>query len=325
MLPRFSQTTGFTLIEFIASLSLGLSLVAGVLVIFLQTNRSAIQDEEIARVLENGRFLLRLLSREMAMAGFWGKIVDAGAITLHSSVGVGQDCGDGNAGIWAVEPVAMEFLDDVNSGDVASNFECLPAAAVRVDTDVIAIKRTADANTKDAAIVENQLYLRSAGSRGEVFLGRGVSTPPLPDYAATNWAVMPQVFYIRDYSIYPGDSIPAFCRAFLDSSASPDMRNECLVEGVENLQIEFGVDTDSDWMVNYYDPSPTTAEIQESVSARIHILVRSVNVIPGYINDKSFALGLTRLVAANDGYYRRVFSSTVLLRNPTELVGLGMH
>ena len=58
------------------------------------------------------------------------------------------------------------------------------------------------------------------------------------------------------------------------------------MEGVEDLQFEFGIDTDADGVPNQYKSAPTGAEMKHAVMAKIHILLRSVSMIPGY-DDKN--------------------------------------
>jgi type IV pilus assembly protein PilW len=89
------------------------------------------------------------------------------------------------------------------------------------------------------------------------------------------------------------------------------------------MQTEFGVDGDGDFVADYYTAAPTAAEIGDAVSARIYVLARSISEVPDYVNDKTYRLGAKVIAAANDGFYRRVFSTTVLLRNPTNLAGVG--
>jgi len=314
------RQAGFTMIELVVALGLGLVLVTGTVVIFVQNNRSATQDEEISRVLENGRFVMRMVARELAMSGFWGTFLDIDTTTNHASVVLGQDCGDGSA--WVTEPDALQILDDSTAATVAATFSCLPSTDVVVGTDVIAIKRSADAETADASLVANELYLRTNGVNGQFFLGGGTGTPPALTGVESNWAYYPRVYYIRDYSVANDDGVPTFCRAFLDNSSPPDMTNECLVEGIENIQLEIGVDNDNDFIADYYTAAPTADELFGGVAARVWILVRSVNAVPGYLNDKTYNLGGVNVAAANDGFYRRVFTSTIVLRNPANLTGL---
>lgn len=320
-MKRYKRQAGFTLIELVLSLGLGLFLVAGTVTVFIQNNRSAFQDEEISRVLENGRYVMRLLSRELAMAGFWGKFLDVETTTNHASIGIGQDCGNG-VDPWAMDLAAIQFLDNSTAATVAATFACIPSANVVTGTDLLAVKRVADSSTADVGIVNNTIYMRSNGDAATMFLGGGAATPPILTGIETNWTYLPQIYYIRDYAETASDGIPTLCRVHLDNSSPANMTTEVLVDGVENLQIEFGIDEDDDFIANYYTAEPTAAEIFDAVSARIYVLVVSVNEIPDYTNDKTYTLGSTTVNAANDGFYRRVFNTTVVLRNPSNLIGL---
>ncbi len=321
MMKRQRSHSGFTLIELIVAMGLGLTFVAGTVVVFIQTSRSTSQDDEIARVLENGRFVMRFVSRELAMAGFWGKFLDIETATDHLSATVGTECGDG-VNPWILELDALQFLNDATTATTAATFGCLPSADIVAGSDIFAVKRVADAETLDANIVSSQMYMRTNGVAAQMFRGAGVGTPPALGGTEANWAYFPQVFYLRNYSVVSGDGIPTLCRAALDSGSPPDMRSECLVEGVENIQIEFGVDDDDDFIANYYTATPTAVEIFDSVSVRLYVLVRGVNEMPNYTNDKTYIMGSTTIAAANDGFFRRVFSTTVVLRNPANLTGL---
>ena len=58
------------------------------------------------------------------------------------------------------------------------------------------------------------------------------------------------------------------------------------------------------------------AELQDAVSTRIYLLARSVEAVPRYTNSKIYRLGDLTLGPFNDRFYRRVYTTTVLLRNP---------
>ncbi|MBL4819565.1 MAG: PilW family protein [Gammaproteobacteria bacterium] len=321
-MKRHSKQAGFTIIELLVSMGLGLTLIAGAVNVFIQSNRSAQQDEQISIMLDNGRFIMRLVGRELAMAGYWGKYLDVATISEHASVNVGTDCGNG-VDDWAMDLRGVEILNNVTTATVAANFNCLPSASIVAGSDILGIKRVADNETADGSIDGGTMYLRTNGAGAQLFMGGGAGTPPALGGDEVNWAYMPTIFYLRDYAVTPGDNLPSLCRAFLNSTSPPDMENQCLVDGVEDLQIEFGVDTDRDFVADYYTGSPTAAEMINSVAARIHILVRSVDSVPNYLNDKTYVLGTKNVAAANDSFYRRVFSTTILLRNPTNLTGLG--
>ena len=75
------------------------------------------------------------------------------------------------------------------------------------------------------------------------------------------------------------------------------------------------MDDDGDFVADYYTGAPSAAELTDSVAARIYILARSVSEVPNYNNDKTYRLGAKIVPPANDGFYRRVFSTTVLLHD----------
>lgn len=305
---------GFTLTELLVSLALGLTLVSGLLTLFMQGRRSAVQDQETVRLLENGRWALRHLSRELAMAGFWGQFTDGSQIGRHSSIDVSRDCGAAGEE-WLLRAQPLQFLNDASRSTVAAVFGCLPEADVVAGSDIIAIKRSADAPVADGQIESARVYLRSDGSDAVFF--QGGSSLPLPGAGAENWLYLPQVYYLRDYTGQTADGIPSLCRARLERrSGKPYMRSECLVAGIEDMQLEFGIDRDGDFGVDYYSPDPTAAELSAAVSVRFHILARSVQEVPQHQDDKTYRLGPITRPAAGDAHYRRVFSSTVLLRNP---------
>jgi hypothetical protein len=126
-----------------------------------------------------------------------------------------------------------------------------------------------------------------------------------------------------------GDGQTTLCRRFLnDTLPTPIMDEECLADGVENLQIEWGIDSNQDGSLDYYTSSPSSTELDSVLTARIHVLVRAAiagNTATGFTsvslgNDgKSYSMG--DYVSANDagfvgnGYVRRLFSTTVQLKN----------
>ena len=61
---------GFSLVELMVSMFLGVILTAGFVSTYLGAKRSAVYNEELARMQESGRYAMRLLSRELAMVGF---------------------------------------------------------------------------------------------------------------------------------------------------------------------------------------------------------------------------------------------------------------
>jgi hypothetical protein len=143
-----------------------------------------------------------------------------------------------------------------------------------------------------------------------------VADPGDAENSSEYWEMYSKVFYIRPYSV-AGDDIPTLCMKSLVGSR---MEGRCLVEGVENMQIVFGVDTDTipDRIPNQYVPAP--AALNAVVSARVTLLMRSIGELAtgAGVRKRSYQLGTTaNIIETNDAYLRRVFSTTVQVRNAT--------
>lgn len=322
---------GLSLVELLVSMLLGLILSAGIVSAYLGAKRNYFYEEQMARMQENGRYALRLLSRELIMAGFYGGIP---ALERIAPASVGTDCSDRDWVLDGTHP--LELVNDYDGLSVpvslhSTALTCLDSAAIALDTDLIAIKRTAaEASLRHGipdpgltvSTIENW-YLRLTSGEPPVWeklrsidlLDRNIALPSL-----SYWEAISRIIFIRKYSDsgLEGDDIPSLC---METLAGDAMTSRCLVEGVENMQLEFGIDTDADGVPNQYKSAPTGAEMQYAVAAKIHLLLRSISKISGHQDDKTYTLGQKILTAKHDAYLRRVVSTTVLFRNRIEPIG----
>lgn len=315
---------GFSLLELMVSILLGMLLTLGIVNIYLESTRNYVAEEDTARIQENGRFVMNHLKSELMQVGFYGGHADVGKIP---AVAVGDDCvGLGN---WVLDlGSSLEFVNDVSASLVTqrgTEFDCLPKSSIMPGTDVVSLKRTAgEARVRgglykpgSTSAQDRQWYLKivNYGEQKSWFYSDTSGFPNGTIGAGSNtdyWEFYTQIYFIRRYSILPGDGIPTLCVAML---ARNGMDSECLVEGVEDLQLEFGVDTSGDGAPNIFTDQPSAIEVEHAVVARISILLRGIRTIAGYSNAKSYRLGSKLLPARNDAYMRRVMTTTVALRN----------
>ncbi len=313
---------GLSLVELMIALSLGAILSFGVVNLFLGSKVTFFQDEQTAQLQENGRWALRYVVRELSMGGFLGGIIDGEAVT--TTIAVADDCSAG----WSNDTGAsLEHLDNVTDVEAIAAYGCLDSGDVLPGTDIVATRRTKDSpHVVDGSVVnspvDNTVYLRveEFGVTSSLVKGSQITVADKTAGSLVDvWQYQPQLLFIRNYSFAAGDGIPTLCRKMLTTStvAVALDSTECLVEGIENLQIEFGLDTDIpfDFVPDYYEMEPTAAELETAITARIYVLSRSISAVQGYTNDKSYRLGGMTVAAANDGYYRRVLQTTVMLRN----------
>lgn len=64
------RETGFSLVELLIALLLGLILIGGVLQVFLASRVTALANDELGRIQDNGRVAVSLLVRDIRLAGY---------------------------------------------------------------------------------------------------------------------------------------------------------------------------------------------------------------------------------------------------------------
>lgn len=127
----------------------------------------------------------------------------------------------------------------------------------------------------------------------------------------------------KNYAYYIDDNAfgsPALHRSAITvSSGSAGLEEQELVEGVENMQITYGIDNDDDGDADYYVAADTNGDgtedldVTEVVAIRISLLMRSIedNVLS---SAQTYSYN-GAAVTATDRRLRKVFTTTITLRN----------
>jgi len=90
-----------------------------------------------------------------------------------------------------------------------------------------------------------------------------------------------------------------------------------LIQGVEAMQVKYGVDTDQDLLANQYVNADAVTDWNNVVSISIAILVRSIDETGVEKDKRTYTLLDTNIPAFNDRRQRSVFTTTISLRNAT--------
>lgn len=345
------KSGGFTLIELMVALLLGLLLSGAIISVFLEGKNNFVQDDEVARVQENGRYALRLLSREIGMAGFFGGEPDA--IDVNGGAVTGNDCGPTGEN-WLLLGSTVEDPSDptthiaspmevLDSSDASTDdyYQCLTDGLVEDDTDILVVKRVSDSavvvdgewQAPVSALDADRYYLWTSNrGQGTTVLKQGsdydsgelasiISTASGSDV----WEYKAALFYVGTDQ----DGFPGLCKKELQDNGASVSDQRCLVQGIEDIQYELGVDIDGDNVPDQfvsddsYPPIVGGEDADAIVAVRIHVLIRSLNQINSVeAASKSFRLGGGKTVTtAVDKYFRMAMSTTVSIRNPTSIGG----
>ncbi len=110
------------------------------------------------------------------------------------------------------------------------------------------------------------------------------------------------------------NNIPALFVRHLGKGAKPTPKQEIL-EGVESLQVEYGEDLDADGSVNSYVSADLVKNWKNIISLKVSLLLRSSNNHVIKTAQKITFNGALIRVDEGDRYLRRVFSTTLFIRN----------
>ncbi len=311
---------GFTLVELMIALALGLTLSGAITKIYLQNNASSRQDEQVSRLQENARFALKLLSREIAMAGFSGGIPEQTTIPIGT---LASGCATDAWSLNLTQP--LDFIDNVDPSTALKTtgnetLTCNLSPNLKKDTDIISIKRTADRPAAENGVtlvadtsLDKQWFLQLSDNRSTKLWFNSTNASAFKAALGSHgsgidmWPFYHKIFFIKNTN-----AIPSLCAKELNGSQFTD---HCYVDGIENIQIEIGLDTDQDATPDIFKSSPTSAEMADAVVVRLYVLARSIEAIPHYTNSKNYYLGSTTIPSPNDGFFRRVYSTTIQIKN----------
>jgi len=324
---------GATLIQVLVGMAIGVSLIGALGTYFIQGSRSSREDINVANMLNELGFAAGQLALDLEMAGFWAQVHDPSAIQFDGTLAIsGTDCG---AAGWYRDLRALQVLDNNTGASGArplSEFPCLAAGDVVAGTDVVAVKRLlgriAGTDTETAQLRAGTLYLRTHERFGLLYL-HGAGTPAAMATPWQNWEYVPAVYFVQSYTV-AGDGVPSLCRRVLRSASggAPAYATECLAQGIENLQVEIGVDSDEDGTANFFTPTPTAQQLNAAATARIYVQARSLRADVNYVNEKTYQIGNAAPFTPGGNerhYFRKTLATEVALRNPRGLQGVAIQ
>ncbi|QSX41647.1 PilW family protein [Shewanella cyperi] len=328
MYAFYKKQQGFSLVELMVALIIGLFLSAGILSIFSMSATNVTTTSQFSQIQENGRIALAILERDLSQLGFMGDITGTdfvidGNTTLDASIpaAVTNDCigaGANNATFPKDTPAHFRKLWGYEKGVIAASLElkCLDVSGVKNKTDVIQMKRLIGPNTAAAALLTNRYYLATTANQA-VFFNGAAGAPALDN--ARFWEYQHHVYFIA----VNANKVPELRRKTLSTAGMSN--DEQLVEGIENMRIMYGYDNDGDDTADRYVSAENVTDqmwdnelFQRLVSIQVYLLVRAVDEDKSYTNDVQYTLGDKAIPIAEtkDHFRRKVVSSTIVLENP---------
>ncbi|BAU47703.1 type IV pilus assembly protein PilW [Sulfurifustis variabilis] len=358
---------GVNLVELMVAMTIGLLILAAVSTLLLDSKRSYVMQDGMARLQENARHAMQTIMRDLRMAGYYGCADEITSVTNTlngSSGGEAFDVsnpiqGSDDRSNWyplaspAVPPptdmlagtdaIAIRYLDPNTEVDVDEPFMPTTSAALHTSGSGLKVGEIVFVNDCSAGAL---FQITGPGNMGDAVTGTVVHNTgsdgdsKVPGNSTKNLGKIFEddakiakyyyaLYYVKESEV---SGQPALHRITLITEGDEVKTKEYeLVEGIEDLQLLYGEDTvNGDRVPDVYRKANEVTNWSNVVSARIGLVARSlahtdsgskeyrpfIDTTPGYDvdgdgeYDPNYDDG-----PKNDNYQRRVFRTTVVLRN----------
>jgi len=309
------REAGVSLVELLVSLAIGGVLIFGAMKAYVDSRRAYAVDETIVRMQETARYALSVMEPDLRMANYWGLLKGAESIAGQANPGDVESVPGGNAAKTCGKNFAMDLASSIEGTNdtyaaacEAKNGHPMPHA------DTITIRRASTARSNASARAGP---LRICSTRTT-----GVLVASLSDSATCAAAsATPSIAQINDLVVhlyYVGQDsdqrtgVPSLRRKVLN--AKPDFDDVEIVANVEDMQIQYGVDTSggvgprSGAATRYLDAGPTLSALLNStsspaqiVSVRLWLLIRADTPEVGFTDTRVYEYGNRRAAHGKTG------------------------
>lgn len=334
--PQRHRQRGLSLIELMVGITIGLLIVAGMAVLFANTSQSRTELEKSSRLIENGRYATELLRDELQVAGFFDalSLVTSGyALTDPCATSVSFSSAGAAPTVTAIAPTPLFGYDNTWVNTAKSTF-CTSFTASSLNyqpnTDVLVVRRASTAAPVTPASVAGKTstqFLQVAACEADllttpyaVAVGGSTSLNLRKKDCSTLADVRPlvsRVYFVASCNVCTGsgaDSIPTLKMLELQASTLTPV---ALVEGIESMQVEYLLDSDSDGVPEATSVASAIADTDWPTVAGVNLflVVRNLEATVGYGSVRTFTMGGTTLTTGNDGIKRHLFTQSIRLTN----------
>lgn len=331
---------GFSLIELMTAMVIGILLLTAAVGMFITNNRIYREQNEMGQLQENARFAMSLIVKDIRSVAFVGcadditkvtnNLTNVTDLTLNSfSVSATSDLIEGseNGANWQPSNSTSAVANMITTTDAIPSdgitVRHLEATSVPVTAAMGAIADPLTTAVGNGFAQGDYLVVADCGGADifRVTNADASTTGTVRHVTGTNNTTSSfSRVYSTTASIYRLTNRRYFIRNSTTGSGSALWREsltgmEELVEGVESMQVLYGEDTNTDFIVDLYVNAANVTTWSNIVSVKIGLLMRTVASYGTEIDSNNYTLLGTIVNPVDDSRRRRIFTSTVEIRN----------
>ncbi|MGH8314783.1 MAG: PilW family protein, partial [Steroidobacterales bacterium] len=246
---------GMSMVELLVAMTIGSFLMWGAITVYSRSRTTYQVSEQVARLQENARYAVSVIEPDLRLANYWGLMNDPTVVTGAATPAQGASpmsgvlgkCGNNFA--FNLGEIVRGDNNTFTLSPTRDTTTCSPAnvndqvngtGTARPGSDTITVRRV---NTQSTAASVNriQLYVTRWGGSSQVFNSN--TAPGALGPSAEVHDVIVNTYYIDADSV-GRTGIPALRRKSLVNG--PDWNDQEIISGVEDLQVQFGIDNGRD-------------------------------------------------------------------------------
>ncbi len=335
MLSR-SVESGIGLVEIMVASTIAAVLIIGAVTVYSDSRNNYTVHETSSRLEESARYVLSVIEPDVRMSSYWG--LTKGSIGIANSFQQTAAAATAIVGTNAATQCGTNFGADLQTtiegsndsyalGCQAYNNRPMPSA------DTLTVRRASFIPTTVAAATAGPLRICSTRLSAALATS-GAGCPATPVGLLSDLIV--HTYYVdRDSSTVA--NLPTLYRKSLNNvGTTPTFQDEEILQGVEDLQVQFGIDpTGTTGIATQYVDALNAATIPgaaQIISVRIWVLLRADTQEQGFTDNRTYAYAnrlaangtvtsltgggsATKAYAPADKYRRLLVSRTIMIRN----------
>jgi type IV pilus assembly protein PilW len=343
---RHGHQTGLSMIELLVALAIGSFLIIGAVTLQSQTRRNFDVGEQQARLQESARYVIAVLEPQLQLAGVYGFSQDPSTVSWYNGgdlttsrdmrMAAARAPGLPDSITSCGNNFAVDVLGTVTATNGAFDLACAAqGGGAIVGTDLLVLRHSAPGNVP-ASRTKLQVFSErlAALTNTKLFISDTAPDPVLADQREVRDMVV-QAYYIAT-NADGRVGTPALRVKMLGTDAgNPAFIDRELIRGVEDLQVQFGVDPGDDldgngtpddnnnngmadfvngYAAQYVNAGDALLLSGQVVSVRVWVRVRAEALERGFIDNRRYQYANTDFTP-NDGFRRVLMSRTIYLRN----------
>lgn len=323
---------GFSLVELMVAVVIGLILVAGVIELFVNNRQVYRVQDAKARMQENGRYAMAILGQNIRDAGYYG------CASRRAGAETNNVLNNSDLFIW-------NFATAVEGNEATGDNSWTPTkndsiSNAKSGSDILTVRKTTGSSIKITAhpggtppgSANIQVNPGNGLVNGDIIMATDCLTSAVfqvtsnnPDTSGsiahnTGTGSPGNVTQALGKNYTGGWVVPVVTISYFISSNALYQKNAVsnatveLVEGIEDMQILYGVDTTGDGVVTTYEPANAVGNWNDVLSVKVSLLLRSIEDNLTADGAQTYRFNDTDFTA-DDRRLRSVYTKTFTLRN----------